>query len=205
MKCNHCSDTGIEMGTDLALFCCVICDEGKRIGSQLTDELRMGMNDLLSEELIFKMTGKKLERFKGSEGIKRILSILQDNSVFIQKPWGKSFVLEKAENYRVKKLVVDPNKSLSLQFHNHRTENWSVVAGAGEVILNGEIKKLEVGTPMFIPVKVLHQLKAGENGITVIETWTKVGSTEESILSESDIVRMPDDYYRSRRFDLKGC
>lgn len=78
MNCNHCSDTGIEMGTDLALFCCIHCETGTSVSEKLTNELRMGMNDLLSDELILKITGKKLERFKGSDGRSRLLEILKE-------------------------------------------------------------------------------------------------------------------------------
>ena len=75
MDCFSCRNKGILMGTDLSLFCCY-CENGMAINKKLTEDILVGMNDLLSDELMLQTHGKIVERFKGSEGIERILKLL---------------------------------------------------------------------------------------------------------------------------------
>ena len=49
------------------------------------------------------------------------------------RPWGWFQVLDRGEDYCVKKIYVEPEMRLSLQFHRHRTEDWIVVGGSGLV------------------------------------------------------------------------
>ncbi len=44
------------------------------------------------------------------------------------RPWGVYYVLEDLPLYKVKKLVVEPGKRLSLQSHTKRSEHWTVVS-----------------------------------------------------------------------------
>src|SRR5690606_10723666 len=53
------------------------------------------------------------------------------------RPWGTYTVLEEGEGFKLKRIVVKPGASLSLQMHHHRSEHWVVVSGTAKVI-NGE-------------------------------------------------------------------
>ena len=52
----------------------------------------------------------------------------------IHRPWGYYRVLyEQSPRTKVKELVVDPGKKLSMQRHQHRSELWFVAAGTATV------------------------------------------------------------------------
>jgi cytidyltransferase-like protein len=45
------------------------------------------------------------------------------------RPWGWYRVLDDKPGYKVKELVIEPGKSLSMQRHSKRSENWYVLKG----------------------------------------------------------------------------
>jgi len=49
------------------------------------------------------------------------------------RPWGYYENLASGPGYLVKRIVVDPGKRTSLQWHEDRGEDWVVVSGSGEV------------------------------------------------------------------------
>src|SRR5690606_38401522 len=46
----------------------------------------------------------------------------------VHRPWGTYTTLEEGERFKIKRLVVTPGRSLSLQMHHHRSEHWVVVS-----------------------------------------------------------------------------
>ena len=50
-------------------------------------------------------------------------------------PFGKTVLLDEAEGYRIKKVVVKPGESIPLQMHHHRTKHWIVLRGTAKVTL----------------------------------------------------------------------
>ena len=42
-------------------------------------------------------------------------------------------MLEEGPRFKIKRIVVKPGASLSLQMHHHRSEHWVVVAGMAKV------------------------------------------------------------------------
>jgi mannose-6-phosphate isomerase-like protein (cupin superfamily) len=105
------------------------------------------------------------------------------------RPWGIFENLLEEIDYKVKRIIITPNHSISLQYHFHREEYWIVVEGDGELILEDTTKHVEVGDSVFIKKEELHRLKAGKNGITIIET-------QLGVCDEEDIVRLEDHYGR---------
>ncbi|MCF5826097.1 mannose-1-phosphate guanylyltransferase/mannose-6-phosphate isomerase, partial [Pseudomonas syringae] len=55
----------------------------------------------------------------------------------VTRPWGTYTVLEEGKRFKIKRIVVRPQASLSLQMHHHRSEHWIVVSGMATVT-NGE-------------------------------------------------------------------
>jgi len=51
-----------------------------------------------------------------------------------KRPWGWYRVLDDKPNYKVKELVIEPNKSLSMQKHNFRGEHWYVLKGKVDIV-----------------------------------------------------------------------
>ena len=105
------------------------------------------------------------------------------------RPWGVFETLLDEIDYKVKRIIISPNHSISLQYHFHREEYWTVVEGDGELTLEDTVKNVEVGSTIFIGKKETHRLKAGKNGISIIEV-------QLGICDEEDIVRLEDNYGR---------
>ena len=47
--------------------------------------------------------------------------------MFEARPWGGFYVLASGPGWQVKKLVINAHSSISLQYHEYRTEFWKCV------------------------------------------------------------------------------
>ncbi len=109
----------------------------------------------------------------------------------IHRPWGSYAVLRDDETYKLKRLLVNPGKRLSLQSHCHRNEHWVVVNGKARVTIGDNERQLKTGQHVFIPANVRHRLEnCGEDQLEVVEVQ------QGSYLGEDDIERYSDDYGR---------
>ncbi|MBA4010694.1 MAG: mannose-6-phosphate isomerase [Phenylobacterium sp.] len=109
----------------------------------------------------------------------------------VNRPWGVWEVLVKGENYAVKRVTIDPGKRLSLQFHHHRLELWTIVAGQGEVELDGARLTADLGDQFRIPKLARHRI-ANTGSLPLVLIEVQFGSR----LDEGDIVRLMDDFGR---------
>ncbi|TFW01497.1 mannose-1-phosphate guanylyltransferase/mannose-6-phosphate isomerase [Oxalobacteraceae bacterium OM1] len=111
----------------------------------------------------------------------------------VQRPWGTYTVLEEGEGFKIKRIVVKPKASLSLQMHHHRSEHWVVVSGTAEVVNGEQTIALEQNQSTYIPAGNKHRLtNTGENELALIEVQCG------SYLGEDDIVRFEDIYGRAK-------
>ena len=133
-----------------------------------------------------------------AQEVKAIVKRLQDDNreearlhkkVF--RPWGSYECLDCGERFQVKRIIVKPNASLSLQRHFHRAEHWVVVKGTA-MITNGDHKTmLSENQSTYIPVGRMHRLEnPGSIPLEIIEIQTG------SYLGEDDIERFDDVYGR---------
>ena len=109
----------------------------------------------------------------------------------VVRPWGTYTVLEEGPGFKIKRIVVKPLASLSLQMHYHRSEHWVVVSGTAKVI-NGEQELLvRTNESTFIPAGHRHRLEnPGKVDLVMIEVQSG------HYLGEDDIVRFEDRYGR---------
>ncbi|GBR75326.1 mannose-6-phosphate isomerase [Candidatus Termititenax persephonae] len=108
------------------------------------------------------------------------------------RPWGSFEILLDKATYKVKTLTVLPHKRLSLQSHQHRNENWVVVAGQAYVEIDDEFLILDKGQHVYIPLGAKHRLEnQGDLDLVVVETQTG------DYFGEDDIVRYADDFQRT--------
>ncbi len=110
----------------------------------------------------------------------------------VLRPWGTYTVLEEGPGFKIKRIVVKPGASLSLQMHYHRSEHWVVVSGTAKVV-NGEQELLvRTNESTFIRAGHRHRLEnPGRLDLVMIEVQSG------SYLGEDDIVRFDDRYGRS--------
>jgi mannose-6-phosphate isomerase len=75
-----------------------------------------------------------------------------------ERPWGKYFVLEVAATHKVKRIEVKPGSRLSYQYHNKRSEVWTIVKGKARVTLDGFEKEYVAGQIIEISLKAKHRV-----------------------------------------------
>jgi mannose-1-phosphate guanylyltransferase/mannose-6-phosphate isomerase len=109
----------------------------------------------------------------------------------VHRPWGYYDSIDHGPRFQVKRIVVKPGASLSLQMHHHRAEHWVVVRGTARVTCGEKVFLLAENESTFIPVGSKHRLEnPGKVALEIIE----VQSGE--YLGEDDIVRFEDTYGR---------
>jgi len=111
-----------------------------------------------------------------------------------ERPWGKYYVLEDKENYKLKRIEVNAGHRLSYQYHHHRQEFWTVVQGEAVVVLDGVEHVVKYGESIFIPLGAKHRIENRSSELLVfieVQTGTYFG--------EDDIVRIEDDYSREEK------
>lgn len=111
----------------------------------------------------------------------------------VQRPWGTYEGVDAGERFQVKRLVVKPGASLSLQLHHHRAEHWVVVKGTAKVTRGNEIILLSENESTYIPLGTKHRLEnPGNIPLEIIEVQSG------GYLGEDDIVRFDDHYDRHK-------
>jgi len=114
-----------------------------------------------------------------------------ENHRKVHRPWGHYDSIDAGDRFQVKRIVVKPGASLSLQMHHHRAEHWVVVRGTAKVRVGDEIVILSENQSTYIPIGVKHRLEnPGKVDLEIIEVQSG------AYLGEDDIVRFDDVYGR---------
>ena len=109
----------------------------------------------------------------------------------VYRPWGSYDGIDSGERFQVKRIVVKPGASLSLQMHHHRAEHWIVVRGTAQVTCGEKVFLLAENESTYIPLGSKHRLEnPGKQPLELIEVQSG------SYLGEDDIVRFEDVYGR---------
>jgi mannose-1-phosphate guanylyltransferase / mannose-6-phosphate isomerase len=110
----------------------------------------------------------------------------------VARPWGWYDGIDRGERFQVKRIMVKPGASLSLQKHHHRAEHWIVVCGTAQVTKGSETFLLTENQSTYISIGEIHRLKnPGKTDLEMIEVQSG------SYLGEDDIVRFEDTYGRA--------
>ncbi|MGQ0596395.1 mannose-1-phosphate guanylyltransferase/mannose-6-phosphate isomerase [Aquabacterium sp.] len=134
-----------------------------------------------------------------SQDVKKIVSTLDSKSRTegtlhrrVHRPWGWYDSIDSGPRFQVKRIMVKPKASLSLQMHHHRAEHWIVVSGTAEVTNGDKVLMLSENQSTYIPLGTVHRLvNPGTIPLEIIEVQSG------SYLGEDDIVRFQDNYGRS--------
>jgi mannose-1-phosphate guanylyltransferase/mannose-6-phosphate isomerase len=155
----------------------------------------VGVDNLLIIDTADALLVADRERAQDVKAVVQQLKLTAHDSVrhhrTVHRPWGSYTVLEEGERFKIKRIVVKPGASLSLQMHHHRSEHWVVIAGMARVV-NGE-REIFVRTDesTYIPAGTAHRLaNPGKIDCVMIEVQTG------DYVGEDDIVRLEDNYGR---------
>lgn len=110
----------------------------------------------------------------------------------VHRPWGWYDSIDNGPRHQVKRIMVKPGASLSLQMHHHRAEHWIVVSGTAEITNGDKVLLLSENQSTYIPLGQTHRLaNPGKVPLEIIEVQSG------SYLGEDDIVRFEDTYGRA--------
>ena len=132
----------------------VKCDDlkfGKPSADMYVDDKAMNINDILSKAML----SQELEK-----------------QTIVEKPWGTEFWLDVTSDYVMKRLVIRDGHWISKQYHEYKTETWHVVDGEGIAHIGDKTMVLHQGVTISIPVGLIHQVKAINGDLHIIECST---------------------------------
>jgi len=135
-------------------------------------------------EMVFDVGGGKIQ---SSSDLTKQFSNYKEN-----RPWGSFENLIEEDKFLVKKLIINSGEKISLQYHKHRTEKWTIVNGTGLIIIGKKKILAKYGDSFSINPEEIHSIEnTGRNNLEIIEV--QLGK----ILSEDDITRLEDKYGRN--------
>ncbi len=108
----------------------------------------------------------------------------------VERPWGQFRQFAHNEFSTVKIISVNPHSSLSLQYHNHRSEFWRVISGHPIITIGKKEIEASPGDEFTIKEKELHRLSAKNDAVQVLEI-------AYGDFDEDDIIRVEDKYGRA--------
>lgn len=134
-----------------------------------------------------------------SQAVKNMVDILKqkqrpetDLHRRVYRPWGYYESVDQGQGFQVKRILVKPGASLSLQMHRHRSEHWVIVRGVATVTCDEKTFTLNQNESTYIPQGIKHRLaNLSEEPLEIIEVQSG------SYLGEDDIIRFEDIYGRA--------
>jgi mannose-1-phosphate guanylyltransferase/mannose-1-phosphate guanylyltransferase/mannose-6-phosphate isomerase len=158
------------------------------VGIGLSNIIAVAMNDavLIADKARSQDVKLAVEALK-AKGAVQAESFPKDH-----RPWGWVEGLLAGERFQVKRIMVQPGQSLSLQSHFHRSEHWIVVEGTAKVTVDGDVTLLTENQSLYVAAGAKHRVEnPGKIPVVFIEVQTG------TYLGEDDIVRYEDRYARS--------
>jgi mannose-1-phosphate guanylyltransferase len=139
-----------------------------------------------------------ISKKESTQKVKNVVAKLKEQNSELTKvhtlahrPWGTYEVLLSTEQYKIKRIIVNQGKRLSLQKHFHRNEHWIVVSGTATVTVGNEKKLIRPNESTYIKMGEIHRLE-NEGKIPVVLIEAQVGE----YTGEDDIIRLEDDFQR---------
>jgi len=116
------------------------------------------------------------------------------------RPWGKFETLNdfpmvnngQNGNVVIKRITVNPQKRLSYQSHQKRTEHWYIIKGKAKITINDSAQEGKVGQSFDILTNTKHRIENPDNNNDLIFIEVSTGNFDEN-----DIVRYEDDFGRA--------
>ena len=135
---------------------------------------------------------------KDAQSIKELVSLLEKNHqpllnehLRVNRPWGWFETIHEGLNFKVKRIQINPGKSISLQRHQKRSEHWVVVLGKAMVQKGNQEFELNQNQSIYININEVHRLSNKLNEILQI-----IEVQSGKYLGEDDVERLMDDFNR---------
>lgn len=109
-----------------------------------------------------------------------------------ERPWGEFYNWDRGKTWNLKTVYIKPGKRLSLQYHAHRSELWTLVQGDALATIEESGKRklipLHIGHIFAVSQGTIHRLESKKGGIIV--------EIALGHFDEKDITRLEDDHGR---------
>ena len=104
-------------------------------------------------------------------------------NVRMYRSWGKYTLLTEGKDYRVRKVEMNPGKSLTMQMHYHRSEHWTVISGTGKIMIDDKESIFTENQSTYIPMGVKHKLSnPGKIPLVIIEVQSGKYINDDDII-----------------------
>lgn len=111
-----------------------------------------------------------------------------------ERPWGTYRIIEESDKYKIKEIIVNSGKRISLQSHEKRDELWKLISGKWKITL---------GTLNIVDIDRVIIKRGNKHRVENIDSEPLVFieiQTGDSF-DESDVIRYEDDYGRVKLND----
>lgn len=107
----------------------------------------------------------------------------------VSHPWGSFEQFTHNEPSTVKLIYINKGESLSLQYHNHRSEFWKIIVGNPDITIGEDVYQGHVGEEYSFPALTRHRIGAPTDDVVFLEI-------AKGDFDEKDIVHIEDKYNR---------
>lgn len=74
------------------------------------------------------------------------------------RPWGQHELLIEGSGFQVRRVRIEPLKSIRLQKHQHRSEHWVIVAGVADILCDGVRHTITQNQSFYVEQNHLHRI-----------------------------------------------
>lgn len=165
----------------------VLSDE-TTINSHIINELdipiiTLGVDDLM---IVASPDGILIADKSKTDQLKNIANKVNVTPMFEERYWGSFKILDIVKNGHfevlTKRVRINSGKSISYQYHELRTEIWTILSGEAEILIDGSYKLINTGDTVMIPPKMKHSIKAISN-VEMIEI-------QQGVINGNDVKRI---------------
>lgn len=119
------------------------------------------VNDV--DDLVIVNTEDALYIGKNGVGLKELLKAPElrefgEKSTLYNRSWGRYEDLLVEKDYRFRRVILNPSKTIYEHIHQKRTESWTVLKGVGRFTIDGEAKDYSAGDTITAHVGMRHQI-----------------------------------------------
>lgn len=102
----------------------------------------------------------------------------------VYRAWGTYELLVDEMNYRVKKIIIYPGKTIYAHSHKLRSEHWSIVSGTAKIELDGVSGTYEMNDVIAVGRNTVHQVSnIGIVPLIIIEVSVGENVSEDDMIS----------------------
>ena len=105
----------------------------------------------------------------------------------VYRSWGNYEVLVDMPTYRVKKVTIQPQKTIKVHKHLYRNENWTVVSGEALIELQGKKEVFTTNDTISVKMGMKHQVSnISHSPLIIIEVSVGENVSEEDKVIEEN-------------------